>query len=85
MDNKYLMITVYVLHNPDASRRYVGMTNDLSRRLKEHNSGHTKSTKNVFWKIVHQEEFQDRVSARKREKYLKSAAGRRYLQSILAS
>ncbi len=61
------------------------MTNNLERRIKEHNTGHTKSTKNNTWEIVYKEELPDRPSARKREKYLKSAAGRRYLQKILAS
>lgn len=56
------------------------MTNDFEIRLKEHNAGHTKSTKGQTWKVLYKEEISDRVSARKREKYLKSAAGRRYLQ-----
>jgi len=75
---------VYVLKNEDLTRRYVGMTANLERRLGEHNAGHTKSTRNQKWKIVYQEVYADRNSARKREKYLKSAAGRRYLQHILA-
>ncbi len=61
------------------------MTNNLDRRIKEHNAGHTKSTKNNAWEIVYKEDLPDRPSARKREKYLKSAAGRRYLQKIMAS
>jgi putative endonuclease len=61
------------------------MTKNLERRLREHNSGHTKSTRNNEWEIIYKEELMDRVSARKREKYLKSAAGRRYLQKYLAS
>jgi len=56
----------------------------MERRLKEHNSGHTKSTKNHEWSVIYKEQLEDRYSARKREKYLKSAAGRRYLQTILA-
>ena len=74
---------IYVLRNENG-KSYTGMTNNIDRRLKEHNSGHTKSTKNHNWTIVYKEEVQDRVSARKREKYLKSAAGRRYLQNIVA-
>ncbi|RLD28100.1 MAG: GIY-YIG nuclease family protein, partial [Bacteroidetes bacterium] len=42
-------------------------------------------TKNHIWTVVYQKEMVDRLSARKQEKYLKSAAGRRYLQKILAS
>ena len=79
------MYWVYVLTNQDSSRKYVGFTNNMGRRLKEHNSGHTKSTKNQKWSVVYKEELKDRLIARKREKYLKSAAGRRYLQTVLAS
>ena len=79
------MYWVYVLANDDSSRRYVGFTNNIERRLKEHNSGHTRSTKNQKWSVIYKEQLEDRPSARKREKYLKSAAGRRYLQKYLAS
>ena len=79
------MYWVYVLANADSSRRYVGFTNNVERRLKEHNSGHTRSTKNQKWSVIYKEQLEDRPSARKREKYLKSAAGRRYLHSVLAS
>ena len=78
------MYWVYVLTNFDSSRRYVGHTNNIKRRLQEHNSGHTRSTKNQKCRVIYQEQLEDRPSARKREKYLKSAAGRRYLQTILA-
>ncbi len=61
------------------------MTNNLDRRLKEHNSGQNKSTKAFLpWKLVYKEDFEDISEARKREKYFKSGSGREYLKSILA-
>jgi putative endonuclease len=55
------------------------MTSDIQKRLKDHNSGKSKSTKPYkSWGVIHKENFQDRVEARKREKYLKTAAGRRW-------
>ena len=36
------------------------------------------------WKLVHKEEYDNMADARKREKYLKSAAGRRYLVKVLS-
>lgn len=75
---------VYVLYSEKFDRRYVGMSSGIEKRLKEHNAGKTKSTKAfVPWKVIHTESFNDRISARKREKYLKSAAGRRDLKKIL--
>lgn len=55
------------------------MSNDLVRRLAEHNEGRNKSTKAYSpWEIVVKELFETRKEARKREKYLKSAAGRKW-------
>ncbi|MEX0362599.1 MAG: GIY-YIG nuclease family protein [Allomuricauda sp.] len=55
------------------------MSTNIERRLKEHNKGKTESTKSCTpWEVVHTETFETRTEARKREKYLKSAAGRRW-------
>lgn len=78
-----LMYTVYVLQD-NQRRLYKGMTNNLVRRLAEHKGGTTKTTR--FMKdlrVVYSEELPDRVTARKREIYLKSAAGRKFLKKIL--
>lgn len=55
------------------------MSADVKRRLIEHNKGKTRSTMNgIPWIVVNEEVFATRIEARKREKYLKSAAGRRW-------
>ncbi|MGA2915877.1 MAG: GIY-YIG nuclease family protein [Sedimentisphaerales bacterium] len=75
------MITVYVLQGKN--KRYVGITNNLARRLAEHRSGHTKSAQIIGqFKLLHTEEFGDYISARKREKYLKSGQGREFLDKL---
>ena len=75
------MIKVYVIHSTIEERFYVGMTENLDRRLKEHNSGRTKSTKGFGpWELFFYEEFEDRREARKREKYLKSGYGKNGLR-----
>lgn len=74
-----IMFYVYVLFSSNFDKFYVGMSTDLDRRLTEHNSGKTKSTKPFLpWIIVHFEHFKTRQEARIREKYLKSAAGRKW-------
>jgi putative endonuclease len=78
-----MKFTVYVLQD-DLGKLYKGMTGNLERRLAEHRVGGTKSTsrmKNIT--IVYQECYDSSVEARKREKYLKSAAGRRFLKKTL--
>jgi len=75
------MVTVYVLQGK--TRRYVGITNNLARRLAEHKSGNTKSVQIIDqFVLLHIEDFPDHVRARKREKFLKSGQGREYLSSL---
>ena len=75
------MYTTYVLQD-STGKLYKGMTNDLERRLKEHVSGHTKTTARMKGiKIVYTEQSETFAEARKRELYLKSAAGRRFLKT----
>ena len=79
------MVTVYVLSNSVNSERYVGMALDCQSRLLEHNLGKNRYTK-VFkqWVIIYSEQCESWESGRKREKYLKSAAGKRWLQKHLS-
>ena len=56
------------------------MSENPESRLKTHNLGKVKSTKHYRpFKLIHAEPAKSSVEARKREKYLKSAAGKRYL------
>lgn len=76
MSNCYF---IYVLYNDDFDRYYIGMSHNVESRLMDHNKGLSKSTKPyVPWTLVHKEQFETRMEARTREKYLKSAAGRRW-------
>ncbi len=77
------MYTVYVLKDLNG-KFYKGMTNDLSRRLKEHLSGGTRTTSLMNNPVVVYEEKCDTIEkARKREIYLKTSAGRRFLKKLL--
>jgi putative endonuclease len=78
------MITVYALNNSVNKEIYVGITSSLERRIAEHNSGKNRYTKAFMpWNVFYTEEHPDYASARKREKYLKSAAGKRFLKKFL--
>ena len=78
------MFYVYVLESTQFNKRYIGLSSTPNKRLAEHNQGKTKSTKAFRpWQLVYQEVFQDRATARQREKYFKSGAGREYLNKIL--
>ncbi len=71
----------YVLFSESHQRFYKGHCENLDTRLKEHNLGKTKSDKAFRpWKMVYFEKFETRDEAIKREKYFKTAAGRRFLK-----
>ena len=79
-----IMYYVYVLYSAGFEKQYVGMSDELDRRLAEHNSGKNQSTKTYKpWSLIHKESFDSRVEARIREKYLKTAAGRRWRKNNL--
>lgn len=75
------MSYVYILKSLKYPKLYVGSTTDLSRRLSEHNSGLSIYTKLYKpWGIIYTEKFLDIKDARKREKYFKNCAGRKFIK-----
>ncbi len=76
---------VYVLKSLKDGKRYVGMTDNIARRLGEHNNGYVTSTapRRPF-ELTYSEEVPNRQVAREREKYMKSAAGRKYLLKVFS-
>jgi len=75
---------VYILINNLKNKTYVGYTNNLINRLKEHNSGESFYTKRFGpWKIIFTEQFETKNEAIKKEKYFKSASGRKWIKKTL--
>lgn len=73
---------VYVLKSEKDNMYYVGYTKNLIKRLEEHNSGLVKSTKyRIPFKLVYWEGCLNQQDATKREKYLKTAWGKRYIKN----
>ena len=63
---------VYILISKRDFKRYIGLTNNLNRRLNLHNSGKVQATKNRKpFELIYYEEFEDRIDAVKREKFLR--------------
>ena len=74
------MITVYVLRSLGSGKRYVGITENLARRLTEHRRPTSTVGKLLGpFEVFQTEEFGDYVGARAREKFLKSGQGRKEL------
>lgn len=69
--------TYVLISKINGIRFYVGLCSDIEKRLKEHNSGKTKSTKGYIpWELFFFEKYKTRKDARDREKYLKSGSGK---------
>jgi len=78
------MFYVYVLKSLNDKGLYIGCTKNLEERLKAHSSGLVKSTKSRLpVELVYYEACLDQSDAFRRERYLKSTYGRRYLQNRL--
>ncbi|MFH0749534.1 MAG: GIY-YIG nuclease family protein [Candidatus Gottesmanbacteria bacterium] len=70
------MFTVYILQNNISKRYYIGSTNDIKRRVEEHNRGQTMSTRRKgVWTIIYSEEVNTKLEAVRREKQIKSYKG----------
>ncbi len=78
------MFTVYAIKSLNKNYIYVGLTNDIERRLNEHNNGNNKTTKPYRpFVLIYSEEVNTRIEARKREKYLKSGIGKEFLKKLI--
>ncbi len=65
---------VYVIQNIVSDRVYIGITNDLKRRLKEHNSKGSRSYTQKYrqmWRLIYFEGYRSKKDAVDREKKLK--------------
>lgn len=75
------MYYVYVLKSLKNNRLYIGSTNNVKRRVEEHNLGKSKYTKATKpFKLIYVEEYLTRAKAVRRELNLKSGQGRQWLK-----
>ena len=80
------MFYAYVLKSIQHDYFYKGHCQDLQRRIFQHNSGMTGSIKYYIpFELVYYETFEREQEAIAREKYFKTAAGRRFLKKKLSS
>ncbi|MEK7478189.1 MAG: GIY-YIG nuclease family protein [Patescibacteria group bacterium] len=80
------MYYVYIIKSLKTGKFYTGFTNDLNKRITEHNRG-SSSTISTFEKgpfeLVYSEQALDSKEARRREKFFKSGDGRRWKDEYL--
>jgi putative endonuclease len=77
------MFYIYVLYSKATQRYYVGSTEKVEKRIQEHNSGKSKSTRaGTPWELIYTECFETRSKAMQQEKRIKSRGVGRYLADI---
>ena len=82
----YFMYFVYILYSISSGKTYVGFTNNVERRLHEHNltesSGFTLRYRP--WTLIRTEKYSTKQEAMAREKLLKTGKGRDEIKNYIA-
>lgn len=78
---------VYLIESKaESDRRYVGISDDLKRRIADHNAGKSPHTRKYMpWRLVTYVAFSNRLQAARFERYLKSGSGHAFANKRLWS
>ena len=75
-------VSVYILKLSNGDH-YTGITNNIPKRLKQHQKGESKFTSRFLpVTLIHSEKYPNRRKARKKEVYIKQKGARRFLLSL---
>jgi putative endonuclease len=76
---------VYILYSSKFEKIYIGFTSNLIQRFYSHNFLGKKGYSIHYrpWEVIHVEFFNAKKDAMKREKYLKTGMGRKWIHSQL--
>ena len=80
------MCTLYILYSEKIDHYYVGYSNDIERRLSEHNRKKGKYTdKGIPWILVYTEVYESKKEAMDRERYIKSRKSKQFILDLISS
>lgn len=78
------MYYVYVLQSLRNDKFYIGYTRDLRRRIEEHKSGKSHTTKRMLpIRLIFYESYLNKTDAIRREYYFKTSKGKTSLRLML--
>ncbi|MDP2036663.1 MAG: GIY-YIG nuclease family protein [Ignavibacteria bacterium] len=73
-----------MLYSPSIDKYYTGYTENLGLRISRHNSRWGKfSSRGIPWKLVYNEEFENKSDAIKRENEIKSKKSKNYIENLI--
>ncbi|MBI2086599.1 MAG: GIY-YIG nuclease family protein [Candidatus Zambryskibacteria bacterium] len=74
---------VYIIKSVN-NRYYIGASDNVTRRLNQHNSGRVKSTKSERpWQLIHTERYSTLSESRIREKQIKNWKSRQSIEKLV--
>ncbi len=77
---------LYILQSEKNGSNYIGQTQDIHRRLKEHNNGEVHNTKPYCpWKLIYHKKYTSRNEAVNREREIKSHKKRKFIEKLIRS
>jgi putative endonuclease len=80
------MAFIYILQSESSGKFYVGSTNDLQRRLSEHERAHSLATRGRGpWKLIHEEALPTLLLARQREREIKNWKSAKKIVKLIIS
>ena len=80
------MYYTYLLESLKDKSWYIGYSADLRKRLQSHNHGENRATRTKKpWKLIYYEGYANQVDAKKREVFLKSGTGMRFLKKQISN
>lgn len=75
------MYYIYVIQSQKDSNLYIGCTHNIEERLKYHNDGKVRSTKNRRpFILLYHEQYNDKYLAYNKERYYKTAKGKKEIK-----
>ncbi|WP_185215838.1 GIY-YIG nuclease family protein [Sphingobacterium mizutaii] len=79
------MYTVYIIYSPSLDRYYIGFTQDITDRLRRHNSKSKGFTNRANdWIIVYVESFNQKNEAMRREKEIKGWKSKKLIEKLIS-
>lgn len=77
---------LYILYSSKLDKYYIGHTNNLERRIYEHNLGKENFTrKGIPWELRFSRSFISNTAATHEESRLKKCKNRKYLEKYIAA
>lgn len=76
---------VYILYSEKCNRYYVGRSENVERRLEEHNSGSggKYTSKCKPWILIYTEIYENKILAVNRELEIKNMKSRKYIEQLI--